>query len=644
MNRQDLYCLLPPKYIDVSPEAFEFITEDRTNNLCDKKIINTSELKQVNKQFFDLMNNEVYLYKDVSGTYTCFSPRTLYLLSMLQKRISKGSHQKLEFRVDDLSTVGSTRENKEEKEEESDDEEDFDEEDEEKFSEFISSFEQTSIVEEKIMKDVLEKQLLEILYPSLKITKKNYGYEEIKEKLQYTRDNKPIDYKKNIVTYRDISNREQFNLPLERYLQILFWSFNQQQQFNFSMSYYLKRIVEQRAQEVFGKDETSRTFIKKYISDTQAQSMNVVIHPFGVAMNYDFVHENGVPYVASVNFTSNNVSKNAMNLSYLSGILFNQNMNKKRGYIILHSKKHNSEDSHMTVLYYEIINRVLYFTNYDPHGTYAESSTSEKRVLEYLFPLLRQFSQRMYMANKISSAYLANASYGHVGIPHFGIQTYIKGVDPGLCSQITIFWLHTMLFYSMMTEYMIDNLEKSDKKDERIDMLRKPVSEWKIDFDIFFKTHFSKEETYTLILKFSETFYNRYLEMLYKDNPEKANEVNNVIEGMNKFSKFKEIFVLPYKVPYEEPKEEISEKRLTQLEKEYGKMRKQKIKQGKEESKSKKLDNQNTEKLIERYDVGNKIRVGYPCYRDSNCNTGCCKEDIIDNVKVCQLPMSCKKK
>lgn len=82
---------------------------------------------------------------------------------------------------------------------------------------------------------------------------------------------------------------------------------------------------------------------------------------------------------------------------------------------------------------------------------------------------------------------------------------------------------------------------------------------------------------------------------------------------------------------------------MTQLEKEYGKLRKQRIKQGKEESKSKKLDNQNTEKLIERYDVGNKIRVGYPCYRGSNCNTGCCKEDIIDNVKVCQLPMSCKK-
>jgi hypothetical protein len=56
--------------------------------------------------------------------------------------------------------------------------------------------------------------------------------------------------------------------------------------------------------------------------------MNVIIHPFGVAITYDFVHENGVPYVANVNFTSNDLSKNAMTLSYLSGIMFNQNMNK----------------------------------------------------------------------------------------------------------------------------------------------------------------------------------------------------------------------------------------------------------------------------------------------------------------------------
>ena len=163
MNRQDLYCLFPPKYIDVSPEAFEFITEDRTNNLCDKKIINTSDLRQVNKQFFDLMNNEVYLYKDISGVYTCFSPRSLYLLSLFQKRISQGPHSKLEFSVDNLTTIVSTSSSTNSTNEESDEEEfEHVDEDEEKFSEFISSFEQRSIVEEKIMKDVLEKQLLEI--------------------------------------------------------------------------------------------------------------------------------------------------------------------------------------------------------------------------------------------------------------------------------------------------------------------------------------------------------------------------------------------------------------------------------------------------------------------------------------------------
>lgn len=637
-KKEDLYCLLPPNIIHVSDSAFNFITEDNMSQTCDKKIINMEDIKFIKNHYFDGNNQEVYIYKDVSNnTFTCLSARSLYLLSILQKRIVGGQHKILQRQDTSLNNVVMSQEEDDdvlvydsdiEEDEDSDEEPDI-----------IDSFEHTSIIEEKMMRDVLEKQLLKILYPALHLTKEKFTYEEIKEKLTKTSDNKPIDYKNTTIPVRDISNQEQFNLPLERYIQILFWSISREDEYRVSVTNYMKQIVEKRALEILGSD--SKSFIQNYLQEMNSQNLNIVLTPVGLSFSIDYQDEADKEFYKSrVGFKFGDVSNNTFNLSLLSQILFLQNREKKRGYFVIRSA--DADNSHMTIIYYEIINKVLYFTNYDPHGTYAESSTSKKKILEHLYPLFRQFAMRLAYVGKITSAYLANSSWGHYSIPHYGVQTYIEGIDPGLCTQISYFFLHTMIIYSMLVEKIIHNIENSDvPSKKKVYMLRKPISEWKIDFDIFFKTTFNKEEIYALILKFSENLYNEYFEVLYKQYPNKAKSVRNVIENMSSsVPQFKENYLLKYKVPYEQPKEDISEKRLKRLEKEYDKMKTQKIEESKKEKvNKKKID---YEKLIEKYDKGTKIKVGYPCFNDVNCNTGCCKEDIIENVKVCQLPINCK--
>jgi len=332
------------------------------------------------------------------------------------------------------------------------------------------------------------------------------------------------------------------------------------------------------------------------------------------------------------------------------------------GVILVTSLLKDATDSHRTLIYFENIENNLNIIYYDPHGSSSLSWSNKLRIYdrvknifeEQSTPYLQTFNIQTIRVNEYSKMCL------------LGIQAYSSGIDIGMCQIFSSLWLYTTL-------KVILEASKSA-------VILPSVENWINLIDEYYITMFDKKQRYNVMLLFASNLYNYYVEKTRRDGENIIRLLENyhkhLIERFeDKLSKYEityerripeeikretDVYIVKTaqegKRAYEEEQKRLkAESSLSDKQKRIlgRKRRKEEMNYDKDEYKEyEKFEKRvkEEEKKEEPYyksirrliPFGRNKKIFEQCSNSSECLSGCCYHNEIDNEFYCLDAEACQ--
>jgi len=332
------------------------------------------------------------------------------------------------------------------------------------------------------------------------------------------------------------------------------------------------------------------------------------------------------------------------------------------GVILVTSLLKGENQSHRTLIFIENIENNFNIIYYDPHGSTSLSWSSELKIYDSIKDMF-EIQSRPYLQTLNIQTIRVNE---YTKICQLGIQARSSGIDIGMCQIFSSLWLYTTL-------KVILEASKSA-------VLLPSVENWIYLIDDYYISQFDKKQRYNVMLLFASNLYNYYVEKMQR-------EKENIIPLLENYHKHliekHQDKIIKYEVTYEpliqqeskremdtyivktakegkkadeeEKKRLVAESLLSDKQKRQlgRKRRKEEMDYDKEEYREyekfeKKIKEE--EKKEEPYyksirsliPFGIKKKIFEQCSSSSECLSGCCYYNDIDNQHYCLDKEACQ--
>lgn len=473
---------------------------------------------------------------------------------------------------------------------------------------------------------IITKIFSDVLMPEKYIKSTSANISEIKEHL------KKFDINKRNFLYQDEKTGDVYDFPLDFFVMMIFW---QKQNFELdkSMVYYIPQMANKHLNKIYEKNS-----LENARKSTVSQKLDILYKTDKIILKFFYDDRQIRTIIDKNNYPTEEEEKK---LDDLVLKMYELNKSKTRCLLELGFSK-LQEYSHATGLFYEIRNRKLFVSVYDPHGKNIAVPTTieELEGNKILNPLFKKLAEKYKQDGIIDSSFIFYNSVEKYFQKVIGIQTTILKLDKGLCNQISFIWLFFMYSFSIVLD-----LEKSNKS----------VSEYMFYLEQYFDNKYTPEEIKQLLLELFTHLYIEYFSSVVSIYPDFVKTTldkvleDNIKQNYDDVIEFK---ISATELPNIKPSDWTL--RLREITKQIQKQSRKTIEKRKTpltEEEEKQLKKQKLYSAQEKFlltlskeDVGDKKKVGELCVDDNDCNTGCCSEEIEQDVKVCQIKETCDEK